>query len=165
MEKLKNGVMQIYPFEHGRTYGYLRKDGSLHKLYRPGSKKGKYIKVGGDYLEGSDQITGPANGMIVMKSLKDIMGWKALEIEGWHLEAPSSENVMLPAIAIKSIVSTYPNRYTFMDNDEAGRRASDRYLKEHGIPSLGFDLGYKDLTDTIEALGPVLTRLKILSLL
>ncbi len=164
MEKLKDGKMEQYVFEHPRIYVFYRKDGTVDRVYRPGSKKGKFIKVGGPYVQGSDQVVIPKENLIYIKSLKDIMGFHTLDIDNYDLKAPDAEGIMIPKVQIEKDKKTYKKIFSWMDPDQAGVKATLKYQLE-GIPPLGFDMGPKDLTDTLEVFNKQIIRLKLLQLL
>lgn len=165
MEKLKNGKMEKYDFDHPRIYGYFRKDGSLDRLYRPGSKKGKFIKVGGPYVQGSDQIVKPKKNLIYIKSLKDVMGFHTLEIDDYDVKAPDAEGILVPKIQIEEDKKTYYKILTWMDPDKSGVTATNKYREQYGLPPIEFDMGPKDLTDALEIFNPTLVRITLMQLL
>lgn len=158
IEKLKDGNLNQYIFSHAKIYGYFRKTGNLHKIYRPGKKVGKCIKVGTGYIEGDDQIQTKQDNLLIIKSTKDIMGFKSLGIKGWDAVAPDSENVILPKQYLQNQKQNYKNILTFLDNDDAGKKATEKYKMLHQIESINFDLGAKDLTDTIKDKGANFVR-------
>jgi len=160
MEKLKNGTLENYVFNQGMMFGYFRMDGSLHKIYRPGNKP-KAIKVGKDYVEGFDQVQLGQENLLITKSTKDVMGFMALEFGGWDAISPDSENVLLKKEFIEEQRLKYKKIKVLMDNDKAGIISTERYGKEFGLEGISFDMGFKDLTDTMEYYGPDLVRAQL----
>lgn len=164
MEKLKDGKIETYLFDHPRIYGYFRKNGSLDRFYRPGSKKGKFIKSGGPYVQGSDQIITPQEKLITIKSLKDVMAFHTLDIDGYDLKSPDSESILLPRAVLEEDKKIYKKRYHWMDPDPAGRVAAAKYTAE-GMEEIISDLPEKDLSDNIERFGHNFVRIKLLQIL
>lgn len=165
MEKLVQGEVKCYDFDHPRIYGYHRKDGSLDRIYRPGSKKGKFIKVGGLYIQGSDQIVTPKESLIYIKSLKDILGFHTLDIDGWDLKAPDGEGVLIPKEIVEKDKKIYKKILIWMDPDTAGQKAAAKYKEQFNLNGIDFNMGIKDLTDSIAAFNSSLVRIKLMQLL
>jgi hypothetical protein len=165
MEKLRDGVTNEFLFNHARMYGYFRKTGDLHKIYRPGSKKGKCIKVGGPYVEGSDQIIKPKENLLVIKSTKDIAGFKTLEIPDWDCVAPDAEGILLPKQYVMTAKGIYKKIMVYMDPDAAGVIAQKKYSDQYQLPGIELGLGYKDLTDCLEKIKYSIVRNTLINLL
>ncbi len=164
MEKMVEGVNKTYEFTHPLQFGYGRNDGSLHKIYKPGQKP-KAIKVGSSYLEGSDQIVKPRENLLITKSLKDVMGWKSLEIDRWDAVSCDSENVIISKKVIEEKKAVYKRITVLMDNDVAGANASLQYKERYGIEPIVLDMPGKDITDNLRDSGEFMTRLKLMQVL
>ena len=165
MEKLVDGEMKRYDFDHPRIYGYFRNNGSLHKIYRPGTKKGKFIKVGNEYTQGADQIITPNENLIYIKSLKDVACFKSLDISGWDTKAPDAEGILIPKKEIEQDKKTYKRILSWMDPDEAGKKATKKYKEVYEIEPVDFDMGVKDLSDSVERWGGFLVKIKLTQIL
>jgi hypothetical protein len=55
MHKIVDGVEKNMEFNNPKAYGYLTQKGELAKIYQPGIKGAKFVKVKEYYLQGSDQ--------------------------------------------------------------------------------------------------------------
>ena len=69
---------------------------------------------------------------------------------GYNIEviAPDSENTMIKPHIIHYLKKKYKNVITLFDNDDAGKKAVDRYHKVYGINGLVSPLS-KDISDAI----------------
>lgn len=164
MHKLLEGVEKEYIFENKMQFGYCRKDGSLHKIYKPGTKP-KAIKVGSGYLEGEDQCLKPKENLLITKSTKDIMGFRGLEIDGWDAVSCDSENVIISKKVIEEKKAIYKRITVLFDNDQAGELAGLEYQNRYGIVPIKLDMPGKDITDNIRDYSGTVTRLKLMQLL
>lgn len=142
-------------------YGYFDDKGELYKIYQPKVKEKKFIKVG-SYLQGYDQLTGQTNLMIV-SSLKDLMSIKSLKIPGYDYVAPDSENSMVAKHFMEEFFRNYSNVHVLLDNDEAGRKAMDRYVKQYDVTAFSLEMS-KDIADSVKEFGPKAVRLELISL-
>lgn len=149
MSKTENNEISEYVIQNPAMYGYFKKNGELYKIYQPGRKKGKYLRVR-DYIQGIDQMDPMNKKLLITKALKDVMGFKALSIPGWNVVAPNSENEVFSDEIMADFRKTHHTIRSLFDNDSAGETARVLYKERHGIRTLDFNLGHKDLTDTIE---------------
>lgn len=163
LSKVENGIELTAKLERPLLYGYFRKTGDLYKIYQPGNTI-KYIKVA-DYIQGTEQLSVDLPNLLITKSLKDIVGFKALNIPGWDVIAPESENTLIPSEYMDVYKKRYTKIKTLFDNDEAGERAKLLYKEAYGLETLDFNLGQKDLTDTLEVNGKEKVKKLLISIL
>ena len=163
LAKTENGVESRAKLERPLLYGYFRKTGDLYKIYQPGNSI-KYIKVA-DYIQGTEQLSLNRPNLLITKSLKDIVGFRGLGIEEWDVIAPESENALIPADYMEVYKKRYKNIKTLFDNDEAGERAKLLYKEVYGLGFLDFNLGQKDLTDSLEVNGKEKVKQLLITLL
>lgn len=151
LAKTENGVESKAKLERPLLYGYFRKTGDLYKIYQPHNQV-KFIKVN-DFVQGSEQLSLDKPYLLITKSLKDIVGFRALRLSNWDCISPESENALLPSDYVDVYKRRYQKIVTLFDRDESGQRASSLYKEVYGISALDFSWGEKDLTDTLEAKG------------
>jgi hypothetical protein len=140
-------------------YGYFRSDGSLYKIYQPLVKDNKFIKVK-DYIQGTDQLNYASEYLIILSSLKDILGFKKLGYTGIEAIAPDSENNLIPSNVMTSYKLKFKGICTLFDNDKAGIEAMQKYTDKYQVKGITLPLS-KDLTDSMKdhGLGKVKTEL------
>ena len=163
LAKTENGVETKAKLERPLLYGYFRKTGDLYKIYQPGNSI-KYIKVA-DYIQGTEQLSLDRPNLLITKSLKDIVGFRGLGIEEWDVIAPESENALIPSEYMDVYKKRYKSIKTLFDNDEAGERAKNLYKETYGLEFLPFNMGQKDLTDSLEANGKEKVKQLLISIL
>lgn len=150
-----DGVLSELHFTGQHIYGYFKKNGDLHKIYRPKNPDFKFYTVT-PYIQGSEQLTYSQSTLIICSSLKDTMSLRSLDLSVESV-APPSENTMLP----KSVLSAYALKYkrilTLFDNDTAGKLAMNKYESMFNIPGVYLKLS-KDLSDSIRDFGPTKVR-------
>lgn len=132
-------------------YGYFRTDGTLYKIYQPLVKDNKFIKVK-EYIQGTDQLDYTSKHLIILSSLKDVLGFKMLKYKGIEAVAPDSENILIPSNVIAAYKLKFKSVCTLFDNDKAGIEAMNKYKLKYEIPSILLKMS-KDLTDSIENHG------------
>jgi hypothetical protein len=164
MHKISDGEEKIMTFNNPRAYGYLTNTGALAKIYQPGMKGAKFIKVMEYYLQGSDQLTFSVDDLLIMSSLKDGMGFMELGFEGYEFVAPDSENVPITPKDMEWLMSKYKRVRIFFDNDPAGRKAAMQYKKLYGTETINLMMG-KDLTDSIAQYNQMLVKIELTPLL
>lgn len=149
-EMTKEELGQIHRINIKRflIYGYFNKRGELCRIYQPGVRDAKCIKVK-SFIQGDDQLKG-VNNLLIIKSMKDIAGFNQLDIPDWEAVAPDSENDLLPVTYIDDKKKRYKKIRTMMDPDEAGQKATQEYVKKYEIPGISFKMGPKDLTDAMQ---------------
>jgi len=139
-----------------RLYGYLKKDGTLYKVYQPMITEYKFLKMH-NYLQGSEQLTFTSPYLIICSSLKDLMSFRNLKFTNVEVIAPDSENTLISEHTIESLKRKYKSICTLFDNDEAGIRAMKKYKERYNIPYVHLEL-HKDLSDAIAAQGIMKVR-------
>lgn len=155
-KKITETEIITYTFEKKLLYGYFNKEGDLYKIYQPGQKpKSMSVK---SYLQGVDQLTFKTKGLIITKSLKDVMSFYSLGIKDWEAVSMESESIMIKPEKINEFKKVYSNIVTILDNDVAGKQTALKYKKFFNLPTLEFNLGFKDLSDTVEGVGVEKTK-------
>lgn len=150
-KKINSEEIIEYNFKKGTLYGYFNKVGDLYKVYQPGQKpKSMAVK---SYLQGLDQLTGKVPNLLITKSLKDVMAFKVLGISNWESISAESESILIKPEMIGSFKQKYYRILTLFDNDDAGFKTALKYKQKYNLRTANFDLGYKDLSDTLEILG------------
>ena len=71
--------------------------------------------------------------------------------------APDSENTIIPQGAITMYKTKYQKIITLFDNDDAGKKASERFVDSYNIPGVILPLS-KDLSDSVRDYGIEKTR-------
>lgn len=144
-------------------YGYFRSDGLMYKIYQPKVENRKFLKVR-DYIQGSDQLKGDRPTLVILSSLKDIMSFKSLKFKTIDCIAPDSENSMIPEVAMWSYMKKYETVITIFDNDEAGKKAIEKYNARFGVTGFVLDLE-KDISDSVEKYGKEAVKNELVPLL
>lgn len=157
----ENGEDKFLTISSNYIYGYFRDNGDLYKLYQPKVKEKKFIKVG-SYLQGMDQLSGKENLMIV-SSLKDLMSIKSLKLPGYDYVAPDSENSMISKTQMLEFSEKYTNIHIILDNDDAGKKAMEKYTQLYDMTAFNLDLS-KDIADSVRDFGAASVREQILAL-
>ena len=132
-------------------YGFFKKDGSLYKIYQPFNKERKFLKLGTNYIQGTEQLK-KNPFLLITSSLKDIMAIRSLQIANFDYIAPDSENVMISDEQMKIYKTQYQQIITLFDSDEAGILAMQKYKEKHGLNLVYFDMA-KDPSDAIKKHG------------
>lgn len=146
MFKEDDGIYKVLNIEGSNIYGYFKKDGTLVKIYQPKVQKKKFLKVK-DYVQGSEQLSNSSK-LIIVSSLKDGMCLKKMYPEIYFL-APDSENTMIKKEYLDDISKNYQKCYILFDNDEAGNRATLKYLDQFTyLEPLYLQLS-KDISDSV----------------
>jgi hypothetical protein len=167
VEKESRGVLESFdigPANH--IYGYFKEDGTLYKVYRPFRKKGKFITLDPNYIQGEEQLEGH-DFLVIASSMKDLIVLKSLGIKA-DVVAPGSENTMLTNEKIEEYKQSYKAIVTLFDPDEAGVKAMKIYLDEFDIPfcylpykddrDLADMMKYEKFDYTLQRVVPVLNK-------
>ncbi len=149
MSKEIDGEVKSIKITRPLLYGYFNKRGELCRIYQPGVKEAKCIKVR-SFIQGEDQLEYKADNLLIIKSMKDIAAFMELKIPNWEVIASESEGELLSATYIEQKKKQYKNIVVMFDNDDAGYKAREAYVKAYSIPYVDFNMGYKDLSDTME---------------
>lgn len=152
MSKVDSSGITDFVIQNKLMYGYYKKNGEIYKAYQPGRKKGKYLRIR-DHIQGMDQLNDQNQNLLITKALKDVMGFKVLQIPDWNSVAPNSENEVFSEELINEFKKRYKIIRTLFDNDEAGEKAKVRYKELYGLETIDFNLGHKDLTDSTAECG------------
>jgi hypothetical protein len=154
MEKTEGETSSRLDMDVHMKYLYTRLDGTPYKMYSPGSNK-RFLKLQ-NYIQGTDQLKFEKPNLIITSSLKDIM---CLTTFGFNAEyvAPDAETAYLPNGVMSLYKSKYKNIITLFDNDDAGKKAAERYETTYGIPYVILPLS-KDPSDSVRDHGLEKTR-------
>jgi len=146
MSKDDEDGVKTLQISNPKLYGYFDKDGEVYKIYQPGHKKYKFIKVKA-YLQGFDQLSYNQPYLVICSSLKDAMCLKQF---GYNLEviAPDSENTVIKPYIIENLKNKYKKVITLFDNDAAGVNAINKYKSLYDIDGFHLTLS-KDLSDAV----------------
>jgi hypothetical protein len=144
----ENDVINL---ERAYMYGYFKGDGLMYKVYQPKNKQRKFLKVR-NYIQGYDQLTFEKPNLVIHSSLKDIMAFEELKFKTIDCIAPDSENSRIPNKLMWELIEKYDTVTTIFDNDDAGRKAVERYKSEYGINGFVLDME-KDVSDSIARYG------------
>jgi len=146
MFKEEDGIYKVLNIEGSNIYGYFKKDGTLVKIYQPKVQKKKFLKVK-DYVQGSEQLSNSSR-LVIVSSLKDGMCLKKMYPEIDFL-APDSENTMIKKEYLDDVSKNYEKCYILFDNDEAGNRATLKYINQFSyLEPLYLQLS-KDISDSV----------------
>ena len=150
MSKEDDDGLKTIQISNPKLYGYFDKDGNVYKIYQPGHKKYKFIKVKA-HLQGLDQLQYNKPYLVICSSLKDAMCLKQF---GYNLEvvAPDSENTVIKPYIIENLKLKYKKVITLFDNDVAGLSAINKYKTMFGINGFCLSLS-KDLSDAYKEFG------------
>jgi hypothetical protein len=132
-------------------YGYFREDGTLYKIYTPKNKDNKFIKVA-DYIQGYDQLEYKSKYLLITSSLKDLMCFVKLGINGIESIAPDSENSVISENFMRPLIDKYQKVIVLFDNDEPGIKSAGKYKAKYGFESINLPLS-KDLSDSVKDFG------------
>lgn len=159
IHKIKDSVEQNLVIKNPLSYGYYSK-GELCKIYQPGIKSAKFIKVK-DYIQGSDQLKFKADNLLIQSSMKDGLCFDGLDIPGYEWVAPDSENILIPKYEIEFYKTKFKKIEILFDNDKAGIEAAAKYTIQYGLPSHLLKME-KDNFESVAIWGQPLTRIKLL---
>lgn len=150
MVKEIDNNFETIKFEKPSMYGYFNNNNELIKIYQPYSKKQKFYNAL-SYLQGLDQLKYEQNYLVICSSLKDAM---CLRSFNYKLEvlAPASENSMIKPYLINNLKSKYKKIITLFDNDEAGKKAINKYTEVYGIKGFALPIS-KDISDAVKEHG------------
>lgn len=145
------------------TYGYFKEDGLMYKIYQPKSDSRKFIKVK-KHIQGMDQLTYCKPNLVIQSSLKDLMSFEQLGFKTIECIAPDSENTLIPDNIMWDLISKYETLTVVFDNDEAGKKAVEKYKMKYGINGFTLDLE-KDVSDSIRKYGKERVKNELVPLL
>lgn len=162
IKDLDDGTFKKITIKGPKIYGYYKKDGDIYKIYQPAQKKHKFIKVCA-HTQGLDQLDYTQPYLIINSSLKDAMTLKGM---GYNVEviAPDSENTLIKPLIIENLKLKYKYIITLFDNDQAGKKAVDRYKKVYNINGFVCPLE-KDIADGMKIHGLDILHKKLKPLL
>lgn len=144
-------------------YGYFRNDGVLYKIYQPKNHDHKFIKII-RHIQGLDQLSHGKPNLVIVSSLKDLLSFNALGFKTIECIAPDSENTLIPDATLWELKDKYDTITTLFDNDDAGKKAVDRYNDKYGIQGFTLDLE-KDVSDSVKKYGKDVVKSYLIPLL
>jgi hypothetical protein len=156
MKVAKLGEIKEFLFERPYCYGYFNKAGELCKIYNPGQKKGKFIRVK-SLIQGYEQLKPNKRCALIMASMKDMGAFAGLNYNSFNIISPESENVELPAEIIEELKRDHEFVFTLLDNDIEGMKRMLYYKQHYGIPYIPFP-HEKDFAQTRFDHGPESTK-------
>jgi hypothetical protein len=139
----KGNIKNSYRFDHDLCFGYFTKSGELYKIYNPGKKIGKFVKVK-DHIQGIEQLKKGKKYCLILSSMKDAGAFLELGYDNFNVIIPDSENVDLPKGLLQKLQIEHRYVFTLFDNDIAGMKRMIHYKKEYNIPYIHFNVE-KDL--------------------
>lgn len=150
MVKEQDGKIEVAKFKKSMVYGYFNADNDVIKLYQPTDNKHKFYNIN-NYIQGYDQLKYNQPYLVICSSLKDAMCLKGF---GYNLEvlAPNSENTLIKPYIIDNLKKRYTKIITLFDNDEAGKRAIEKYANTYNINGFSLDI-CKDISDAVRNHG------------
>lgn len=158
-----NDNVNVFTQEPLLCYGFFNKAGELCKIYNPGKKKGKYIKVK-SFIQGHDQLRYDKKWLIIASSTKEIIHLTKLFGNILECIAPESENCFLTDKQVSYYKSKYKLISTLFDNDEAGIKGALHYKNTFNIPGILFNVE-KDIDECVVQHGLNNTKLFLKPLL
>lgn len=137
-------------------YYYYKYEGRhLCKIYQPcrTSKDGKWVSnINSTVVQGEGMLPKSGDLLIITKSLKDVM---VLYEMGITAIATNNEGALISSEYIEKQKARFKRVVLFMDNDQAGVRASELYSRAWGLSSIEIPLeeGFKDISDLVKGRG------------
>lgn len=148
----KGESKKVLTFSPTLCFGYFNELGELCKIYNPGQKKAKFIKVK-TLIQGLHQLEENKKYCIIMSSMKDMGSFKSLNLKSFNVVAPESENVEIPKETIDFLISTHHKVFTLFDNDTAGRKRMLQYKTNFNLDFIAFEIE-KDFAQCMFDHGP-----------
>jgi hypothetical protein len=133
-------------------------DGKI-KVYSPLADRGnKWVgNTDSSCIFGMKQLPLQGKLLIITKALKDVMTLTSL---GYNAIAGNSETTLLKESTINNLKNRFEHIYVFLDNDEAGIIASEKYKDKYELDYILIPLEYecKDISDFVKVNGVRLTK-------
>jgi hypothetical protein len=130
-----------YSYEFGRA---------KRKIYRPLTKQRnfRFLTNAKDHIwQGIKYLPTKGDSLIITKSYKDVLVLKSL---GYNSVAPQSEAVNIEKDTIIDLKSRFSNIYLLYDNDEPGKKYSNKVCVEHNLIPIFVpepSASHKDISD------------------
>lgn len=156
MTMTRGSSSEVLRFEDPLIFGYFNKAGELCKIYNPGKKKGKFIKVK-TLIQGYEQLKPNKKYCLIMAGLKDMGSFHGLGYTQFNIIAPESENVELSEEIIQELISTHDVVFTMLDNDSEGIKRMLMYKEKHQLPFIHFNVE-KDIAQCRKSHGEIDTK-------
>lgn len=147
---------EVLRFEDPLMFGYFNSQGELCKIYNPGKKKGKFIKVK-TLIQGYEQLKPKKKYCLIMAGLKDMGAFAGLKYNQFNIIAPESENVELSEAIITQLVNDHEIVFTMLDNDAEGIKRMLMYKEKYNLPYIHFTVE-KDIAECRKSHGEIDTK-------
>lgn len=142
-----SAVNPAYSYEFGK---------GKRKIYMPLSKKFRFLTNAGEYIiQGIDDIPQSSNTLIITKAYKDVL---LLDNLGYHAIAPQSESTGIPVNLTLDLLTRFRKIYLLYDNDETGRKYSNKICGLHPLIPIFVPEPTKDITDYRKIYGSNATQ-------
>lgn len=122
-------------------------DEKTFQIYRPYSKDKWRTNTSFSYLHGCGQLKPVGDLLIWSKSRKDLM---CLDLCGYNSVAVPSEGTIPEVELVKELKQRFTNHIVLYDNDEPGRKYSDKFSQMIGAKQLFMPEGTKDPSDFVK---------------
>ena len=147
----------VKQFSPTKSFAYLKKDGTLYKIYNTGQKIAKFVKVT-DCIQGYEQLKPNKKYCIIFSSLKDALSFLGLGYTSFNVLVADSENVMLHAELILELKASHEKVFCLFDNDTVGYKGMINYRNVYQIEPIHFTVE-KDFAQCRYDHGPENTKL------
>ena len=143
-----NGVYKGYNLN--MTFAYKQKNPYSYQIYKPLEQKNRKFRTNdGSYIYGWDDLE-IGKDVYINKSPKD---WFYAKIAEYNSIAPLGEGFNIPVEKIEYLKNNCKNIYLCYDNDDAGRRYTEKVIKQYPFIIPKFPLIGKDFTDMCKNRG------------
>lgn len=142
----------------GYYFGKDDKEHELWKIYYYGRRSGTRFICNTNRIQGWEQLPESGKGVVITKSLKDVM---ALDNFGIPAIAPQGESQYFPEDKMEELKERFDIIRSLYDFDLAGIRAAQRLRKKYRVPPLFLtdgrfgtqNYGAKDFSDFVKHNG------------
>lgn len=144
------------------TFSY--RIGDHYQIYSPTAPREYKFRndLPENYFFGYVQLPPTGDTLIIDKSMKDVLFCRSL---GYWAIAPKSETTLVPERKMWELKDRFKNIYLTLDNDKAGRTASDKYKLKYDFLRIRFLQQFKDKTDACIDIGYEQTKLLVQELI
>ncbi len=144
---------QDIPFHvHKPTFAYrINKYYLIYSPLLPRKAKGRFINnLPPGYVFGFNQLPPYGDKLIIDKSAKDTIFCASINLDA---VCSKGETILIPEVIMNNLHERFKDIYLMLDPDEAGRRATDEYLKLYPYLKPRFLEQAKDKTDLVKLVG------------
>jgi hypothetical protein len=101
--------------------------GKYYQIYKPFNKARKFRNdFPSNYVFGYIQLPETGDRLIIDKSFKDII---FCDVLNYNAISPKSENTLIPDFIMNNLLLRFKTVFIMLDNDEAGKNATEKYLQ------------------------------------